>query len=86
MTRRFVNEKTLASTARFMEIAAQAGMSPVTLAVAWTLTRDFVGSTIVGATNVEQVPDLLRGGEVELTSDVRKACEQVTREILYPMG
>jgi aryl-alcohol dehydrogenase-like predicted oxidoreductase len=86
MTRRFVNEKTLASTARFMEIAAQAGMSPVTLAVAWTLTRDFVGSTIVGATRAEQLPDLLRGGEVELSADVRKACERVTRDILYPMG
>ena len=86
MTRRFVNEKTLASTARFMEIAAQAGMSSTTLAVAWTLTKDFVGSTIVGATAVEQLPDLLRGGEVELSGDVRKACEQVTREILYPMG
>jgi aryl-alcohol dehydrogenase-like predicted oxidoreductase len=86
MTKRFVNEKTLGSTARFLEIAAQAGMSSTTLAVAWTLTKDFVGSTIVGATTVEQVPDLLRGGEVELSADVRKACEQVTREILYPMG
>jgi aryl-alcohol dehydrogenase-like predicted oxidoreductase len=86
MTRRFVNEKTLASTARFLEIAAQAGMSSVTLAVAWTLTRDFVGSTIVGATRAEQLPDLLRGGEVELPADVRQACERVTRDILYPMG
>ena len=86
MTRRFVNEKTLASTARFMELAAQAGMSSVTLAVAWTLTRDFVGSTIVGATSAEQLPDLLRGGEVELPADVRQACERVTRDILYPMG
>jgi aryl-alcohol dehydrogenase-like predicted oxidoreductase len=86
MTRRFVNEKTLGSTARFMHIAAQAGVSSTTLAVAWTLTRDFVGSTIVGATAVEQLPDLLRGAEVELPDDVRKACEQVTKEILYPMG
>jgi aryl-alcohol dehydrogenase-like predicted oxidoreductase len=86
MTRRFVNEKTLASTARFMEIAAGAGMSSVTLAVAWTLTHDFVGSTIVGATAPDQLPDLLRGGEVELAADVRKACDGVTREILYPMG
>ena len=86
MTRRFVNEKTLGSTARFTDIAAQAGMSSTTLAVAWTLTKDFVGSTIVGATTVEQLPDLLKGGEVELGADVVKACEQVTREILYPMG
>ena len=86
MTRRFVNERTLASTARFMELAAQAGMSSVTLAVAWTLTRDFVGSTIVGATSPEQLPDLLRGGEVELPADLRTACDRVTRDILYPMG
>ena len=86
MTKRFVNEKTLGSTAQFMEIAAKAGMSSATLAVAWTLTRDFVGSTIVGATTVAQVPDLLKGGEVELAADVVTACEQVTREILYPMG
>ena len=61
-------------------------MSSTTLAVAWTLTKDFVGSTIVGATTVAQVPDLLKGAEVELSADVVKACEQVTREILYPMG
>jgi aryl-alcohol dehydrogenase-like predicted oxidoreductase len=86
MTRRFVNEKTLASTARLRTIAAEAGMSSVTLAVAWTLTHDFVGSTIVGATRVEQLPDLLRGGDVDLSADVRSACDAVTREILYPMG
>ena len=86
MTRRFVNERTLASTARFVEIGERAGMSAVTLAVAWTLVHDFVGSTIVGATRVDQLPDLLRGAEIELPADVRAACEQVTREILYPMG
>jgi aryl-alcohol dehydrogenase-like predicted oxidoreductase len=86
MTKRFVNEKTLGSTARIMDIAAQAGMSSTTLAVAWTLTKDFVGSTIVGATSVEQLPDLLKGADVTLSDDVRTACEQVTREILYPMG
>ncbi len=86
MARRFVNEKTLAATARLASIAADAGMSPVTLAVAWTLTRDFVGSTIVGATRPEQLPELLRGGDVELGPDVRQACDAVTRDILYPMG
>jgi aryl-alcohol dehydrogenase-like predicted oxidoreductase len=86
MTKRFVNEKTLGSTARLMDIAAKAGMSSTTLAVAWTLTKDFVGSTIVGATSVDQLPDLLKGGDVTLAADVVAACEQVTREILYPMG
>lgn len=61
-------------------------MSATTLAVAWSLVHDLVGSTIVGATTLEQLPDLRRGGEVELPADVRKACEQVTKDILYPMG
>jgi len=86
MTRRFVNEKTLESTRRFAAIAAEAGLPTVTLAVAWTLAHDFVGSSIIGATSPEQLDDLLRAGETTLSADVRKACDQVTREILYPMG
>jgi aryl-alcohol dehydrogenase-like predicted oxidoreductase len=86
MTRRFVNEKTLESTARFKKIAADAGMGVATLATAWTLTHDFVGSTIIGATSVEQLDDTLAAADVKLSEDVRKACHQVTRDILYPMG
>jgi aryl-alcohol dehydrogenase-like predicted oxidoreductase len=86
MTRRFVNEKTLGSTARFMEIAREAGMSVVTLAVAWSLAHDFVGSTIIGATTPEQLGDSLAAADVTLSADVLKACTAVTRDILYPMG
>jgi len=42
MAERFVNERTLASTARYLEIAQEAGMSPVTLATAWSMDFDFV--------------------------------------------
>ncbi len=86
MTRRFVNERTLASTARYIDIAREAGMSVTTLATAWTLSHDFVGSTIIGATKVEQLDDTLAAAEVTLSGDVLKACDKVHREILYPMG
>lgn len=86
MSRRFVNERTLASTARLMTIAQDAGMSVVTLATAWTLTHDFVGSTIIGATAPAQLKDTLAAAEVTLPADVVKACHQVTKEILYPLG
>jgi aryl-alcohol dehydrogenase-like predicted oxidoreductase len=86
MTRRFVNEKTLATPARVMDIAREAGLAPVTLAVAWTLTQDFVGSTIIGATRVEQLDDALRAADVPLAPDVRAACDAIGRDILYPMG
>ena len=86
MTKRFVNERTLESTRRFAAIARDAGMAPVTLAVAWSLAHDFVGSSIVGATDPAQLEDALAGAEVTLGDDVRRACDAVSREIPYPMG
>jgi len=86
MTRRFINDKTLASTERVMRLASELGMSPVTFAVAWTLSRDYVGSTIVGATSVGQLDELLKGAEVTLPPAALEAVDKLSREILYPMG
>jgi aryl-alcohol dehydrogenase-like predicted oxidoreductase len=60
MVKRFINERSLASTERFGQIAAEAGMSLVTLATAWSKQHDFVASTIVGATHPDQVADIVR--------------------------
>lgn len=86
MTRRFVNEKTLATTERVAKIAADCEMSVTTFAIAWTLTRDFVGSTIVGATKLEQLADLLRASDVKIPESALAACDEITKELLYPMG
>jgi len=83
MARRFINEKTTASTERFMKLAAEAGLAPVTLAVAWTLAHDYVGSTIIGATSVAQLEDSLKAADTKLTAETLAACDAVTREILY---
>ena len=86
MTRRFLNERTLESTARFMRIARDAGLPVATLAIAWTLAHDFVGSTIIGATAAEQLPDPLAASGTALPVDVLAACNEVSKEIRYPMG
>lgn len=86
MAHRFVNEGTLESTRRFLEIAAQAGMSPVTLATAWSKQHDFVASTIVGVSKFEQLDEILAAADLVLPDDVMKACDAVTRDIQYPMG
>lgn len=86
MTARFVNERTLAATERYAAIAREAGLSVTTLAVAWSLAHDFVGSTLIGATRAAQLEDSLRAAEVKLPPDVLAACDQVSREILYPLG
>jgi aryl-alcohol dehydrogenase-like predicted oxidoreductase len=86
MLYRFLNEKTLESTRRFQEIAADLDMSVVTLAIAWSKQHDFVASTIVGATSEEQVPALLAAADVTLSQETLDRLNAVTREILYPMG
>jgi aryl-alcohol dehydrogenase-like predicted oxidoreductase len=86
MTRRFVNEGTLSSTARFARIAEDAGMAVSTLAIAWSLAHDFVGSTIIGATTPDQLTDTLAAADVKLPADVLAACNEVSKEIRYPMG
>lgn len=86
MARRFLNDRTLESTLRFKQLAEGAGMSVATLATAWSLSHDFVGSTIIGATSVDQLDDTLKAADLTLDGEILKACHKVTREILYPMG
>ena len=86
MADRFLNEGTLASTARYLEIAAEEGLAPVTLATAWSMQHDFVASTIIGARTAEQLEDSLAALGVTLEDDVLRQCDAVHAEILYPMG
>lgn len=86
MATRFLNEKTLASTARYMEIANEAGIHPVTLATAWSKQFDFVASTIIGATTTAQLDASLTAMSLTLSEEILRACDKVHQEILYPMG
>ena len=86
MAQRFINDKSLASTERFMAIAAKAGFSPVTLATAWSMQPDFVASTIVGASGEDQMDDILAAADLVLDRETLDAVDAVSREFMYPMG
>ncbi len=83
---RFVNDKTLATTAKYMEIAKRLNISPVTLAVAYSKQFDFVASTIIGARTSEQLDESFAAMEVELSDDVMSEIQTIQEEIMYPMG
>jgi aryl-alcohol dehydrogenase-like predicted oxidoreductase len=86
MTKRFINSRSLESTERFGKIALECGLPIVTFATAWTLSRDFVGSTIIGATDPEQLDETLAAAGVTLSTETLVQCDEVSREILYPLG
>ena len=86
MAERFVNDKTLLATQKYLKIAQEAGLHPVTMATAWSKQFSFVASTIIGATTPEQLDATLAAMDLVLSDEVLKACDKVHAEILYPMG
>ena len=83
---RFVNDKTKEATARYMSLAKEYGISPVTLAVAYSKHFDFVASTIIGARTLSQVDESLAAFKFKIDAELMKKIEEIQKDILYPMG
>jgi aryl-alcohol dehydrogenase-like predicted oxidoreductase len=86
MSDRFVNEKSLEATKRYMDLAQKLNISPVTLAVAYSKAFDFVASTIIGARDVDQLDASFLAFDLNLSQEVMREIEQIQSEIMYPMG
>ncbi len=67
----------------YLELAAQHGLDPAQLAIAFCLTRPFMASVIIGATKMEQLKTDIAAADVELSEDVLKAIVAIHRQ--YPM-
>ena len=83
---RFVNDKTKAATAKYIELAKQYGISPVTLAVAYSKHFDFVASTIIGARELSQLDESLAAFKFKLDDELLGKIETIQKEIMYTMG
>jgi len=86
MAKRFVNPRTIEATKRYMALAKELEVSSVTLAIAWTLSFDFVASTLTSARKAEQLDEVLEGAELKLNSATLEEIRKIQQEILYPMG
>lgn len=86
MVQRFVNEKSLATTAELMMLAAEFDLDVVTLAVAWSKQHDFVASTIVGANSLEQLAPSLAAADFKLSDEVLQRIDAISAQYPYPMG
>ena len=83
---RFLNDKSLATTAKYIEIANRLNISPVTLAVAYSKQFSFVASTIVGARTTGQLEDSFAAMDLELSDDIMAEIKVIQLDIMYPMG
>jgi len=71
-----------AATKEYVRIAREAGLNPTQMALAFTRTRWFTGSVLLGATSVRQLQENLGSAEVTLTAEVLEKIEAVHR--VYP--
>lgn len=58
------------AVAAYLDIAARHGLDPVHMALAFTLSRPFVASTIFGATTTGQLAHVLDGTDLALSQEV----------------
>ena len=67
-------------------MAQREGIDPVTFAIAWSKQHDFVASTLIGVSSLDQLPAHLAAADITISEDVMAEIDQLTSENLYPMG
>jgi aryl-alcohol dehydrogenase-like predicted oxidoreductase len=71
------------ATRRYMAVAKKHGLDPCQMAIAFTLAKAFVTSSIIGATSMAQLRSNIAAGDVKLSKEALSDIEAVRRD--YPM-
>lgn len=79
-TSRYWKDREFATVDALREVAAQAGIGMVQMAIAWVLANPVVTSPIIGASKPEQLGDSLAALDTELDGDVKTHLDELTAE------
>ena len=81
---RYWHEREFGTVKQLGELAGQAGLSLVTMAVAWVLANPVITAPIIGASNPGQLDASLAAVDVKLDDDLKTRLDDLTRE--YRLG
>ena len=81
---RYWHDREFDTVEALRELAEQAGVSLVTLAVAWVLAHQAITAPIIGASRPEQLDDSLAAAELTLDDDLKRLLDERTHQ--YRMG
>ena len=81
---RYWHDREFDTVEQLRGLAAEAGMSLVTMAVAWVLANKVITAPIIGASRPEQLDDSLAAVAVTLDQDLKRQLDDITYE--YRMG
>ncbi len=74
---RYSKENVQPAVAAYSQLAREYGMSPTTLALSFVMSRSFVTSTIIGATNLDQLQENINASHHVLKPEVLEEIEKV---------
>jgi aryl-alcohol dehydrogenase-like predicted oxidoreductase len=77
---RYWHEREFATVEKFTAIAAEAQLSPTTLAVAWVLANPVITAPIIGASRPDQLNETIAAVDVPLSDDLRNRLDVLTAE------
>jgi aryl-alcohol dehydrogenase-like predicted oxidoreductase len=77
-----MRDEVLTAVQQLLPIAADLGLTPAQLAIAWVLSRPNVSAAIVGASRPEQVADNVKAAGVRLTPEVLAAIDAVVGSVV----
>ncbi|WP_373073136.1 aldo/keto reductase [Zeaxanthinibacter enoshimensis] len=81
---RYSNDNAVEATRKYAALAADHGLTPAELALAFVNSRPFVTSNIIGATTMEQLKENIGSADIELTDEVLKGIEDIHSQIPNP--
>lgn len=81
---RYTNENCYKVTRLYQELAHNLGLTLTEMALAFVHHQQFVTSTIIGATNLDQLEENINAFDVRLTDDVLKQIEKIQETIPNP--
>ena len=77
-----LNPQSEIATKAYMTLAAEHGLDPCQMALAFCLTRPFMASVIIGATSMDQLKSDIGAADITLSKEVLKGIDELHR--LYP--
>ena len=79
-----VTDRVWSAVDKYMEIGAKYQIDPVHLSIAWCSSRPFMCSTIIGATNVDQLSHILGSQDVEISEECLIDIDNAHKEVPMP--
>jgi len=77
---RYITAQGIRCTERYVTLARDHGLDPAQMALAFVHSQPFLTSTIIGATNMEQLQANIGSTSVALSKDILRAIEEIHNE------